>query len=316
MNEICSTIVKEKNAMKQTLFYLACLLTVAALLAGCSVFSAPKPAPASTASTLSPTVKTAVVTNTLGPSPTATISTPSVVTVGAPATASSTPTRTLVPSKTPKPTSAPKYAPQVKTANFVKAINNPYFPLTPGTSSLFSGTNDTGKLIEQITVTKKTRKIMNVTCVEVERTLTVNDKLANTSINWYAQDKQGNVWFFGAAVKVYNPAGKVTSTAGTWLAGSNGAQPGIVMQAVPGANLTYRQDYFKGHVEDMAQVLSLTESVTGTSGSYTDVLEIKEWSALQPNLVVNKWYAKGVGLIMSKVVQGGTQELQLTEAKK
>jgi hypothetical protein len=299
--------------MKQTLFYLACLLTIAAILSGCAGFSAPKPAPVST--TTSATAATAA-TKPAGPTATATISTPSVVTVAAPVTASPTATVTPLPSKTPKPTSTPKYAPVVKASDFVKAINNSYFPLVAGSTSIFSGTQDTSKLIEQITVTKKTRKIMNLTCVEVDSTLTVDDKLAETTTNWYAQDKQGNVWSFGASVKKYSTAGKVTSTAGSWLAGSNGALPGIVMQANPGADLTYRQDYSKGQAEDMAQVLSLNESVTGTAGSYTNVLEIKEWSALKPDVVFNKWYAKDVGLIMSKEVQGGTQELQLTETKK
>ncbi len=296
--------------MKQTLFYLACLLMVAALLAGCTGFQAPKPGAAS------PTYTIVTVTKTTGPTPSATISTPVVVTVGAPVTASLTPTKTPLPSKTPKPSATPKYAPVVKASNFVKSIDNPYFPLVPGSTALFSGTSGTGKLIEQVTVSKKTRKIMNVTCVEVSSTLTVNDKLSENTINWYAQDKQGNVWLFGASVKKYNASGKVSSTAGTWQAGSKGALPGIVMQANPGADLTYRQDYYKGKAEDMAQVLSLSESVTGKSGSYTNVLEIKEWSPLHPDIVVNKWYAKGVGLIMSKMVQGGNQELQLTEAKK
>jgi hypothetical protein len=296
--------------MKQTLFYLVCLLTVAALLAGCSGFPAPKLAAAS------PTYLIKTVTRTTGPTATATISTPAVVTVGAPVTASLTPTKTPLPSKTPKPSATPKYAPVVKAANFVKTINNPYFPLVPGSTSLFTGTKDTSKLIEQITVTKRTRKIMNVTCVEVDTALTIDDKLANKTINWYAQDKQGNVWSFGASVKVYSPTGKITSTQGTWLAGAAGGLPGIVMQANPDTSLAYRQDYSKGHAEDMAQVLSLSESVTGTAGSFTDVVEIKEWTPLQPDIVVNKWYAKGVGLIMAKVVQGGNQELQLTEAKK
>ena len=296
--------------MKQTLFYLACLLTVAALLAGCTGIAAPKPA------AVSPTATTVAATKPAGPTPTATISTPAVVTVGAPATAAPTATNTPVPSKTPKPSATPKYAPVVKVADFVKTIDNAYFPLVPGSTALFSGTRDTSKLIEQVSVTKKTRKILNVTCIEVDSSLTVDDKLAEKTIDWYAQDKQGNVWFFGASVTQYSPAGKVTGTAGTWLAGSNGALPGIIMQAKPDTSLTYRQDYSKGHAEDMAQVLSLNESVTGTSASYTNALQIKEWSPLQPKVVVNKWYAKGVGLIMSKVVEGGNQELQLTEAKK
>jgi hypothetical protein len=204
----------------------------------------------------------------------------------------------------------------VKSANFAKAIDNPYFPLSPGSTFLYSGTKDNSKLIMQVTVTKTTRKITNVTCIEVDSTLTVDDKLAEKTVNWYAQDKQGNVWSFGRSVKEYSPAGKVTSTASTWLAGTKGALPGMVIQANPTVDLTYRQDYYKGHAEDMAQVLSLNQTVTGTSASYDNVLQIKEWTPLQPAIVVNKWYAKGVGLIMSKVVQGGNQELQLTEAKK
>jgi hypothetical protein len=298
--------------MKQTFFYLVCLLAAVSLIAGCSALPSLKPAqPAQ------PTTTTAVpATKLAGPTFTATISTPSVVTVGAPATAVPTATITPKPSKTPQPSATPKYVPVVKAANFVKTIDNPYFPLVPGSTSLYSGTKDTSTLIQQVTVTKKTRKIMNVTCVEVDSSLTVNDKLAEKTIQWYAQDKQGNVWSFGASVTQYSPAGKVTGTAGTWLAGAKSALPGIIMQASPDTNLTYRQDYSKGHAEDMAQVLSLNESVTGTSASYTNVLEIKEWSPLQPDVVVNKWYAKGVGLIMSKVVQGGNQELQLTEVNK
>jgi hypothetical protein len=295
--------------MKQTLFCLACLWVVASLIAGCSGIPTPK-------SALVPTTSATVVTQTAGPTTTATISTPSVVTVGAPATTVPSATNTPVPTKTPKPTATPKYAPVVKTSNFVKTINNPFFPLVPGASFLYSGTKDTNQLIKQVIVTKNTRKIMSITCVEVDSTLTVEDKLAEKTVNWYAQDKQGNVWAFGADVKEYSTSGKVTSTKGSWLAGSNSALPGIAMKANPGANLTYRQDYYKGHAEDMAQVLSLSESVTGTSGYYQNVLEIKEWSALQPDIVVNKWYANGVGLIATKMAQGGTEELQLTEVKK
>ena len=298
--------------MKQTFFYLVCLLAVASLIAGCSVLPSPK-----TAQTSQPSQTSSTTTvPTTGPSPTATISTPSVVTVGAPATEAPTATVTPVPSKTPKPTATAKYAPQVKTANFVKAIDNPYFPLTPGTTLLYDGTKDTSKLISQTIVTKKTRKIMGVTCIEVDTSLTVDDKVTQKTIDWYAQDKSGSVWTFGESVSAYSTAGKVTSTKGSWVAGSNGALPGIIMQAVPSTDLTYRQDYNKGHNEDMAQVLSLNESVTGTSASYTNVLEIKEWSPLQPTIVYNKWYAKGVGLIMTKEVQGGTLELQLTEVTK
>jgi hypothetical protein len=146
----------------------------------------------------------------------------------------------------------------------------------------------------------------------VDSTVTVDDKLTEKTVDWYAQDKQGNVWFFGEDAKQYNTSGKVTGTTGSWLAGSKGALPGIAMQANPNTDLSYRQEYYKGHAEDMAQVLSLTESVKVTNGSYDNVLMTKEWSPLDAKVVENKWYAKGVGLVRSKMVQGGNEEMQLT----
>ncbi len=309
--------------MKPTIFYLACLFTLALLVAGCS---------SATESKSTPTSATQAVAQAAGASPspsaTVTISTPSIVTVGASATIVPSATKTKVPSKTPKPSatsvpsntarpsSTPKYAPVVKAANFVLTIDNPYLPLTPGATFDYTGTRDTSKLLDQVVVTSKTRKLMGVTCIEVDETLLVEDKLARKTASWYAQDIQGNVWLFGEEIRQFNTAGKVTSTAGTWLAGSKGALPGILMQANPVADQNYRQDYSKGRAEDMAQVLGLNESVSGPSGSYTGVLEIKEWSALKPKLLENKWYAKGIGLIAAKVVQGGNQELQLSEVKK
>ena len=298
--------------MKKTLFYLVCLIAVATLIAGCTAIPGLKLAQTSQSTQAS----TAAASPTTGPSPTATISTPSVVTVGAPATAIPSATITPKPSKTPKPTATAKYAPVVKSANFVKTIGNPYFPLTPGTSFLYDGTKGTSKLISQVIVTKNTRKIMGVACIEVDTSLTADDKLAQKTVDWYAQDKDGNVWFFGEDLKAYSPAGKVTSTKGSWLAGTNGALPGIIMQAVPTANLTYREDYYAGHNQDMAQVVSLTETVTTPAGSYTNVVEITETSPLTPKVSINKWYAQGVGLVQVQMTQGGNEQLQLTEVKK
>jgi hypothetical protein len=314
---------EEKTAMKRAIYYLVSLLALTTLIAGCSGTPAQNPTQASQVADTQ-----AVSQATAGPSSTATISTPAIVTVGASATivpsATKTlkpsktprPTATTVPSQTPRPTATPKYAPVVKASNFVKIIDNPYLPLTPGTTLIYTGTKDTHKVLNQVVVTTRTRKIMGVTCIEVEDTVLVDDKLEEKTLDWYAQDKQGNVWYFGETTKEYNAAGKVTSTAGSWLAGSKNALPGIAMQAVPTANLIYRQEYYRGHAEDMAQVLSLAESLKVTSGSYDNVLLTEEWTPLEPEVVENKWYAKGIGLIASKMIQGGNEEMQLTEVKK
>ena len=299
--------------MRQTIFNFVTLLVVAAFMAGCSGIPALIPIQASPTAAQAATQAAAQAAE---PTGTATISTPAVVTVGASPTVVPSATATHVPSKTPKPTAAPKYAPVIKASNFVKTINNPYFPLTPGTTFLFNGTKDNSKVLNQVVVTKKTRKIMGVTCVEVDDTVMVDDKLEEKTIDWYAQDKQGNVWYFGEDSKEYNTSGKVISTEGSWLAGVKGALPGIVMQAKPEVDLSYRQEYLKGHAEDMAQILSLTESIQVPTGSYDNVLLTKDWTPLETKIVENKWYAKGVGLVRSLMVQGGEEDMQLTEIKK
>ncbi len=289
--------------MKRILFSFACLLVAAVLIAGCAGVPGLKlaqPTPSSAAQVA-------------GPTGTFTISTPSVVTIAAPTQAP-----TEVPSQTPKPTPAiaQKYAPVIKSADFVKTIDNPYYSLTPGTTFIFDGTKDNKKQHNEVVVTKKILKLMGVTCIQVDDTVTVEGKLVEKTLDWYAQDKQGNVWYFGEDAKEYDTTGKVISTEGSWQAGIKGALPGIVMQAKPEVDLAYRQEYLKGHAEDMAQILSLTKSIKVPTGSYDNVLLTKDWTPLETTVVENKWYVKGVGLIRSLMVQGGEEDMQLTKIKK
>src|SRR3954462_2004891 len=128
-------------------------------------------------------------------------------------------------------------------------------------------------------------------------------KLIEKTFNYYAQDKKGNVWYFGEDTREYKN-GKVTSTKGSWEAGVDGAKPGIIMQAHPKVAQSYRQEYYKGEAEDMAKVLSLNESVTVPYGSFDRVLKTKEWTPLEPSYVEHKYYAPGVGQ-----VYGGGLEL-------
>ena len=118
--------------------------------------------------------------------------------------------------------------------------------------------------------------------------------LTEKTFDYYAQDKKGNVWYFGEDTKEYEN-GKVVSTKGSWEAGVDGAKPGFIMQADPKVGETYRQEYYEGEAEDMAKVLSLSESVTVPYGSFDQVLVTKEWTPLEPGLVEHKYYAPGVG---------------------
>jgi hypothetical protein len=206
-----------------------------------------------------------------------------------------------------------EYAPVIDPANFTTEITNPYFPLKPGTRWVYEGPDDAGDIERgEVKVTTDTRKVMGVTTVVVHDVRTVKGELQEDTYDWYAQDKEGNVWYFGEDTKAYN-AGKVESTEGSWEAGVDGAQPGIVMNANPKVGDSYRQEYYKGHAEDMADVLSLDEKRTVRYGSYEGVLKTKDYTPLEPGLVEHKYYAKDVGLIYEVHVEGPAGEIELIE---
>ena len=130
---------------------------------------------------------------------------------------------------------------------------------------------------------------------------TENGVIKEDTFDWYAQDKQGAVWYFGEATKEFKAGGKV-DTAGSWEAGVNG-QPGIIMPADPKPGPPYRQEYSAGNAEDMAQVVSLNETVTVPFGTFTNCVKTKDWSLLESGNEY-KWYAKGIGCVQSKSTAG------------
>jgi hypothetical protein len=118
------------------------------------------------------------------------------------------------------------------------------------------------------------------------------------------------VWYFGEDTKEYEN-GEVVSTSGSWEAGVDGALPGIIMKAVPQVGDSYRQEYYAGEAEDMAEVLSLSETAAVASGSYENLLKTKEWTPLEPGLLEHKYYAAGIGMVLEVVVEGGSGRIEL-----
>lgn len=182
------------------------------------------------------------------------------------------------------------YAPRIDPTDFTTTIDNEYFPLEPGTIFVYEGGAEHGEM----TVTSDTKKVMGVECVVVDDKAWQDGKLIEQTYDWFAQDKKGNVWYFGEDTKEYEN-GKVVSTKGSWEAGVDGAKPGIIMPADPKVGESYRQEYYPGEAMDMAKVLSLNESVTVPYGSFDNVLETKEWTPLQPGFSEKKYYVRGVG---------------------
>lgn len=253
--------------------------------------------------------------------------TSSAPTMAAPTAAPTAPSITIAPTAAPTvlvalvPTAASvltteaAYAPNIDSANFVSTVDNPYFLLKPGTIYIYEGKTELGNEHVEVTVSSEPKVIAGVTYAALTDVVMVDGQLEEGTVDWYAQDKQGNVWYFGEDTKEYKD-GKVTGTQGTWEASVNGAKPGIIMKANPVVGDTYRQEYYKGEAEDMATVLSLADSAAVPVGSYSDKLVTNEWSALDnPPVFEHKYYAKGVGEILTQGFEGGGWKLKLVEIR-
>jgi hypothetical protein len=201
------------------------------------------------------------------------------------------------------------YRQAIDPANFVATIDNPFFPLAPGTKWTYGGDE---KVV--VTVTPDTKPILGVAATVVRDQVFVGGKLEEDTFDWFAQDVQGNVWYFGEQTAEYTN-GKISSRKGSWTAGVDGAQPGIVMLAQPRAGDAYRQEYLVGEAEDLAKVTALSGKVTVPAGSYNDVLVTEEWTPLEPGFRERKTYARGVGLVDSRSIKGGSQVVQLEAVK-
>ena len=198
----------------------------------------------------------------------------------------------------------------VDAANFVSHVTNPYMPLLPGTVTVFKGVQDGKPALNISTVTRQTKQILGVNATVVHDRVYLNRKLIEDTMDWYAQDKQGNVWYFGEDSKEFQN-GQVISTEGSWESGVNGALPGIVMEAHPKKADAYQQEFAGNTASDRAKVLTIRATSQVPFGAFTRVLQTKEFTPLEPGVVEQKFYARGIGFIKSVMVKGGTEEFHL-----
>jgi hypothetical protein len=201
------------------------------------------------------------------------------------------------------------YNPQIVPADFRDVVDNPYFPLKPGTMMKYI-VNEKGETSDNyMEITHDTKTVMGVKCVVLRDTVLKNGVLREESWNWYAQDKEGAVWYFGEDSKEFNDSGSLVSTLGSWEAGVKGALPGIVMPGQPKIGQpAYRQEYYRGEAEDMGQVAALDDEVTVPFGTFKGCLKTNEWSMLESD-TENKWYAKDIGWVKSVTMSGEVSEL-------
>jgi hypothetical protein len=200
--------------------------------------------------------------------------------------------------------------PKFEADEFVRRVDNPYFPLVPGTIYKYIKETEDGEEITEVKVTRNTKKILGVTTTEVRDRVFLDGELIEDTFDWFAQDERGNVWYFGEDTKEYEN-GVVVSTEGSWLAGKNGARPGIIMLAHPRVGDRYQQERAPGVAEDMARVVSLNESVKVPYGKFKRCLKTFESTPLEPTAREFKFYARGVGNVLTiDLTDGSRTELK------
>ena len=226
---------------------------------------------------------------------------------GSPAAKPSTATTGRAPSAAPSSPTTAYYHPTIDPSQFSPSVTNKYFPLTPGTTLVYDGARDGEPQHTEATVTAETKTIMGVHCVVVRDVVTRNGVLAEKTTDWYAQAANGDVWYFGEATAEY-AQGSIKSTKGSWEAGVDSAQPGIILKGTPRVGDSYRQEYRPGEAEDVAKVLRIDPSVQVPGGTFGDVVVTEDSDPLNPDKIDEKRYASGVGLVYTRRDRAGHHE--------
>lgn len=194
-------------------------------------------------------------------------------------------------------------------SDFVSEIDNKYLPFEPGTVFHYRGETDGTPSKVTTTVTRRHKVIEGVRTLVVHDVDGENGKPIEKTDDYYAQDKRGNVWYFGEDC-VELDHGKWVRCDGSWLAGVKGAKPGMIMEADPRPGDRYRQENAR-NAKDTAEVLTLDASVSVPFGSFDQALKTKETTPLEPGAVEDKYYVACVGEVKSILVQGGDEKSEL-----
>jgi hypothetical protein len=192
-------------------------------------------------------------------------------------------------------------------SSFSATIDNAWFPLEPGTQYIYVGVRDGEPSRDLVTVTHHIRTIQGVPCRAVDDRLYVHGHVRERTTDWYSQDADGNVWYFGEKTAELDSEGRITSTEGSWTAGVDGAQAGLFMPAHPRVGQSGRQEFLKGHAEDHFQVIG------AFGGAEKNAVLTEEWSPLEPGVLDHKLYVRGVGDVLEHTERGGNEHVELVK---
>jgi hypothetical protein len=205
------------------------------------------------------------------------------------------------------------YRPKFRPADFTPNVTNRFFPLKVGRTLVYTGTKDGKKALNIVTTTARTRKVAGVTTRVVEDRLYLDNVLEERTSDYYAQDRCGNVWYFGEDTATLDAKGRVVSIEGSFHAGSDGAQPGVFMQARPQLYRWFRQEWYAGQAEDTFRTIDLSASIRVPYGAFRHALRTEERTALEPAVVDSKYYVAGIGEVFEGAVKGSREALRLVE---
>jgi hypothetical protein len=202
-------------------------------------------------------------------------------------------------------------------ADFTTKIDNPYFPLIPGTRMTYRELDEKGNKLEVVViVTRETKEIANgITARVVRDTVTEDGELVEDTFDWYSQDAEGNVWYMGENTAEFEN-GKIATREGSFEAGVDGALPGIIMPANPEPGLAFRQEYYEGEAEDNGEILSTEEMVDVPAGHFDDVLMTKDTITIEPDVLEYKLYARDLGMVLALGISGGGGREELIQVDK
>jgi hypothetical protein len=200
---------------------------------------------------------------------------------------------------------------------FTARVTNPYYPLLPGMRWEYRGVKDGRPLRDVVVVTKRIERIGGVPCAVVIDRVSVDGRLAESTIDWFAQDGNGTVWYFGEATQEVDRQGRVTSTEGSWRAGTDGARQGVFMPARPHVGQSFAQEHYPGHAEDHFRIVGRTATIRVPFGTFEHrALMTEEWTPLEPGVLDAKWYVKGIGEVKEATLKGGDERAELVSFRR
>lgn len=195
-------------------------------------------------------------------------------------------------------------------ADFSTEIDNPYWPMRPGSHWVYREVENGEAQRVDVTVSNTTKMLGGVEARVVHDRVSRNGETLENTYDWYAQDSHGNLWYLGEDTAEYEN-GKLKTKEGSWAYGTDGAEAGVVVPANPKQGMSYREEYYAGHAEDAAEVLKVGSQVQVPFGRFRNAMLTRNFSTIEPTVEEMKLYAKGVGPVMELLVSGGSGRTEL-----